>query len=144
MQKSFFIQPDYRFANKEPERESFTQMEELPLSEGFHWESFPDSPSFAPSSELPPPIPDPPQSVSPTEPQSSPLTPEASGELPEQEENGGQSVAVKVEPKPPEEHGAVAERSAAETRNKTVRAVSKLHPWYRWNILLIGLSFMNF
>lgn len=125
MRKSLRIRCDYRCEYGKPEQESCTQMEELPLSEGFHWESIPDSPSSAPSTGLPPPVRDTPRSESLTQPQSSPLTPEASRELPEQEENRRQTVAVKVEPNPAEEHGAVADRSTAETRENTVVAVSK-------------------
>lgn len=126
MQNSFFIQCDNSFADNEPEQDSFTQMEELPLSEGFHWESLPDSPSFGPLTGLPPPVQDTPRSESSTEPQSSPLMPEAPGELPEQEDNRRQTVAVKVEPKPAEENGAVADQSTAKTRKNTVMTVSKL------------------
>lgn len=139
MQKSFFIQCDNSFASNEPEQDSFAQVEELHLSEGFHWESIPDSPSLAPMTGLPPPVQDTPPSESPTEPQSGPLMPEASEEPPEQEENRRQTVAVKVEPNPAEAKGAVADRSTAKTRKNTVRTVSKacVTVWSRWNFLLI-------
>lgn len=126
MQKSFLIQCDSRFAANEPEQDSFTHLEEPPLSEGFHWESLPDSPSFAPLMGLPPPVEDTPPSRSPTEPQSSPLMPEPLEELPGQEDNARQTVAVKVETTPAEENGAVADQSTAKTSKNTVRTVSEL------------------
>lgn len=101
-------------------------MEEVPLSAGFHWESIPDSPSFAALTALPPPVQHTPQSDSLTEPQSSPLMPEASEELPARGDNGRQAAAVKVEPHPAEENGAVADQSSAKTRKNTTMTVSKL------------------
>lgn len=92
MQKSFLIQCDHRFANNELEQDRFIQMEELPLSEGFHWESLPDGPSLAPSTGLPPPLQ---ETELATKPQSRPLMPEASKELPEHEDNRGQTLAMK-------------------------------------------------
>lgn len=101
-------------------------MEELPLSEGFHWESVQtDSPWFAPLTGLPPPVEDTPRGESPTEQQSIPLMPEPAEELPGQEDNAGQTVAVKVETNPAEDDGAVADQSTAETRKNTVITVSE-------------------
>lgn len=117
MQKSLFIQCDNRFANDGPEQDG----EDLPLSEGFHWESLPDSPSLAP----PPPVQNTRPSESPTEPQSSLPRPDASEELPEEEENRRLTVAVKVEPNPAVENGAAADQSTAQTRKATAVTVSQ-------------------
>lgn len=128
VQKSFFILCDNRFANNELEQDNWTQMEELPLSEGFHWESIPDSPSFAPFTGLPPPVQNTPRSQLPTEPQFSPLMPEASKELPKQDDNGRQTVTVKVESNSEEKNGSVTDQSTAKNRTNTVMTVSKRHP----------------
>lgn len=70
---------------------------------------------------------DTPCSKSPTEPQSSWLKTEALEEpCPGQEDNTRQTVAVEVEPKPVEENGAAAGRSAAKRRKTTVVSVSKI------------------
>lgn len=124
MQKSLLIQCDDRFANDGPEQDGFTQMEDLPLSEGFHWESLPDSPSLAPLTGSPPPVQNTRPSESPTEPQSSLPRPDASEELPEEEENRRGTVAVKVEPNPAVENGAAADPSTAQTRKTTAVTVS--------------------
>ncbi|XP_056872114.1 zinc finger protein 106 isoform X1 [Takifugu flavidus] len=109
-----------RIAN-EPEPDDPPQPREPLLSEGFHWESLPDGPSFAPLVGSAPPGQDAPRSKSPTEPQSSWLKTDALEEpSPGQEDNTRQSVAVEVEPKPVEENGAVAGQSAAKKRKTTV------------------------
>lgn len=121
MQKSLFIQCDNRFANDGPEQDG----EDLPLSEGFHWKSLPDSPSLAPLTGSPPPVQNTRPSESPTEPQSSLPRPDASEELPEEEENRRLTVAVKVEPNPAVENGAAADQSTAQTRKATAVTVSQ-------------------
>lgn len=125
MQKSLFVQCDNRFVNDGPEQDSFTQMEDLPLSEGFHWESLLDSSSLAPLTGSPPPVHNTRPSESPTEPQSSLPRPDASEELPEEEENRRRTVAVKVEPNPAVENGATADQSTAQTRKTTAVTVSQ-------------------
>ncbi|TWW68702.1 Zinc finger protein 106 [Takifugu flavidus] len=114
-----------RIAN-EPEPDDPPQPREPLLSEGFHWESLPDGPSFAPLVGSAPPGQDAPRSKSPTEPQSSWLKTDALEEpSPGQEDNTRQSVAVEVEPKPVEENGAVAGQSAAKKRKTTVVSASR-------------------
>lgn len=100
---------------------------ELLLSEGFHWESLPDGPLFAPGVGSAPPVQDTPRSQPPPEPPSSWLKTDALEEpCPGQEDNTRRTVAVEVEPKPVEENGAVAGQSATKRRKATVVSVSKI------------------
>ncbi|XP_070705518.1 zinc finger protein 106-like [Pempheris klunzingeri] len=120
-------------SNPLSDQESSTQAKDLdlPLSEGFHWESFPDSPSGAHWAELPPPPQDTIDTDSPTETQSASQMPEPPEQLgAAQEDCRRQAVdSVKTEPNMEDKDVDLRDDSSANKRKlKEYDGISGLEP----------------
>ncbi len=110
-------------------QESSTQAQDLPLSEGFHWESLPHIPSGAYCTEPPPPSPVTADHDSHTETQSN----SRAQQLPEprgaaQEAYSSRTVkasSVKVEPNSEEENEDLSDHSGAKKRKHEEVMVSR-------------------
>lgn len=124
----------YRFGIELPDptdRESSTQPQDndLPLSEGFHWESFPDCPSD-PCATLPPPPQDPENFESHKETHSESQLQEPLEQLGTAQQGGNRrkvtAALVKVEPNLEIENGGSRDSSSASKRKNNIVTVSGL------------------
>lgn len=113
-----------------PDQDTLVQVEDMPLSEGFHWESVPHSPSDTHCTKLPPQPPD----TTWTQPQADTQTDSQTQGLPEQSgatQDAGnkqvsEGVSVKVEVIQDDENEDVAVHNQVGRRKHKVVTVSKL------------------